>query len=180
MKLEYNLGRYSLKVLTSHNSIDVLDFYYRNRRDFEPYETDKPSSFYTEGFISRMLDAEMKGLLSMHFARFFLLDNKVPDYILGSLSFSHISKGSSPSANMGYKTDEYHRNEGLASLMIAAALEYIIPDLGLHRTECYIHPDNEASLHLMEKFGFIDEGIAHSYTRLNGVWQDHRRFVYIS
>lgn len=180
MKLEYNLGRYSLKVLNRNNCIDVLDFYYRNRRDFEKYESDKPSSFYTEGFISRMLDAEMKGLLAMNYVRFFLIDKKEPAYLLGSLSFSHISRGASPSANMGYKVDEYHRNAGLASLMIAAALEDIIPDIGLHRTECYIHPDNAVSLHLMEKFGFIDEGIAHSYAKLNGVWQDHRRFAYIS
>ena len=74
MKLEYNLGRYSLKVLNHNNSIDVLDFYYRNRKDFDKYESDKPASFYTESFISRMLDAEMKGLLSMTFARFFLID----------------------------------------------------------------------------------------------------------
>ena len=146
----------------------------------DKYESDKPASFYTEDFISRMLEAEMKGLLSMTFVRFFLMDKHEPDYILGSLSFSHISRGSSPSANMGYKIDEYHRNEGLASLMIATALEDIVPDIGLHRTECYIHPDNSTSLHLMEKFGFIDEGIAHSYVRLNGIWQDHRRFVYIS
>ena len=56
MKLEYNLGRYSLKVLNHNNSIDVLDFYYRNRKDFDKYESDKPASFYTESFISRMLD----------------------------------------------------------------------------------------------------------------------------
>ena len=42
MKLEYNLGRYSLKVLNKSHSIDVLDFYYRNRRDFDKYESDKP------------------------------------------------------------------------------------------------------------------------------------------
>ena len=58
MKLEYNLGRYSLKVLNKSHSIDVLDFYYRNRRDFDKYESDKPASFYTENFISRMLEAE--------------------------------------------------------------------------------------------------------------------------
>ena len=74
MKLEYNLGRYSLKVLNKSRSIDVLDFYYRNRRDFDKYESDKPASFYTEDFISRMLEAEMKGLLSMTFVRFFLMD----------------------------------------------------------------------------------------------------------
>ena len=89
MKLEYNLGRYSLKVLNKSRSIDVLDFYYRNRRDFDKYESDKPASFYTENFISRMLEAEMKGLLSMTFVRFFLMDRHEPDYILGSLSFSH-------------------------------------------------------------------------------------------
>lgn len=180
MKLEYNLGKYTLKVLNNSQCIDVLDFYYRNRKEFDKYESDKPDSFYTEGFISRMMEAEMKGLLSMHFARFFLINTHEPDYLLGSLSFSHINRGSAPCANMGYKIDQYHRGQGLASLMIATALEYIVPDIGLHRTECYIHPDNTASLHLMDKFGFIDEGVAHSYARINGVWQDHRRFVYIS
>ena len=68
----------------------------------------------------------------------------------------------------------------VAALMIAHMLDVVIPDLGIHRTECYIHPDNKISLHLMDKMSFIDEGIAHSYVKLNGKWQDHRRFVYIS
>lgn len=180
MKLEYNLGNYTLKVLNPSQSLDVLDFYYRNRNDFERYESDKPQSFYTENFIERMMEAELKCMLSMSFARFFLFSNKDPEYILGTLSLSHISKGQASSANMGYKIDEYHRNQGLASIMIASALEYIVPDIRIHRTECYIHPDNNISLHLMQKFGFIDEGIAHSYAKINGIWQDHRRFVYIS
>lgn len=69
---------------------------------------------------------------------------------------------------MGYKIDRLNRGKGLASLMIAHMLDVVIPDLGIHRTECYIHPDNKISLHLMDKMSFIDEGIAHSYVKLNG------------
>jgi hypothetical protein len=48
MKLEYNLGRYSLKVLNKSHSIDVLDFYYRNRRDFDMNQISRlPSTLKT-------------------------------------------------------------------------------------------------------------------------------------
>lgn len=180
MNVRYSLGDYTLKVLGCDKSLDVLDFYYRNRNDFDIYESDKPEAFYTEEFIKNMLNAENKALMSLHFVRFFLVSNDNPDYIIGTISLSHINRGSSPSANMGYKIDRLNRGKGLASLMIARMLDVVIPDLGIHRTECYIHPDNKISLHLMDKMSFIDEGIAHSYVKLNGKWQDHRRFVYIS
>ena len=180
MNVRYSLGDYTLKVLGCDKSLDVLDFYYRNRNDFDIYESDKPEAFYTEEFIKNMLNAENKALMSLHFVRFFLVSNDNPDYIIGTISLSHINRGSSPSANMGYKIYRLNRGKGLASLMIAHMLDVVIPDLGIHRTECYIHPDNKISLHLMDKMSFIDEGIAHSYVKLNGKWQDHRRFVYIS
>ena len=57
MKLEYNLGRYSLKVLNKSHSIDVLDFYYRNRRDFDKYESESqlPSTLKTLSAACLML-----------------------------------------------------------------------------------------------------------------------------
>ena len=103
MNVRYSLGDYTLKVLGCDKSLDVLDFYYRNRNDFDIYESDKPEAFYTEEFIKNMLNAENKALMSLHFVRFFLVSNDNPDYIIGTISLSHINRGSSPSANMGYK-----------------------------------------------------------------------------
>ena len=48
MNVRYSLGDYTLKVLGCDKSLDVLDFYYRNRNDFDIYESDKPEAFYTE------------------------------------------------------------------------------------------------------------------------------------
>lgn len=47
MNVRYSLGDYTLKVLGCDKSLDVLDFYYRNRNDFDIYESDKPEAFYT-------------------------------------------------------------------------------------------------------------------------------------
>ena len=109
MNVRYSLGDYTLKVLGCDKSLDVLDFYYRNRNDFDIYESDKPEAFYTEEFIKNMLNAENKALMSLHFVRFFLVSNDNPDYIIGTISLSHINRGSSPSANMGYKIDRLNR-----------------------------------------------------------------------
>ena len=73
MNVRYSLGDYTLKVLGCDKSLDVLDFYYRNRNDFDIYESDKPEAFYTEEFIKNMLNAENKALMSLHFVRFFLV-----------------------------------------------------------------------------------------------------------
>ena len=35
MNVRYSLGDYTLKVLGCDKSLDVLDFYYRNRNDFD-------------------------------------------------------------------------------------------------------------------------------------------------
>ena len=75
MNVRYSLGDYTLKVLGCDKSLDVLDFYYRNRNDFDIYESDKPEAFYTEEFIKNMLNAENKALMSLHFVRFFLVSN---------------------------------------------------------------------------------------------------------
>ena len=125
MNVRYSLGDYTLKVLGCDKSLDVLDFYYRNRNDFDIYESDKPEAFYTEEFIKNMLNAENKALMSLHFVRFFLVSNDNPDYIIGTISLSHINRGSSPSANMGYKIDRLNRGKGLASLMIAHMLDVV-------------------------------------------------------
>ena len=180
MNVRYSLGDYTLKVLGCDKSLDVLDFYYRNRNDFDIYESDKPEAFYTEEFIKNMLNAENKALMSLHFVRFFLVSNDNPDYIIGTISLSHINRGSSPSANMGYKIDRLNRGKGLASLMVKHMLEILTHEKEMHRIEAYIHPQNISSINLVKSLGFISEGTAYSYVKLNGSWQDHLRFVYIS
>jgi [ribosomal protein S5]-alanine N-acetyltransferase len=43
--------------------------------------------------------------------------------------------------------------------------------------EINIRPENAASLRVVEKLGFRDEGLRPRYLHINGAWADHRSFA---
>ena len=61
---------------------------------------------------------------------------------------------------------------GLMSEALAAVLSYAFEDLGMHRIEADVDPDHAASLALLEKFGFIREGILRDRWFVHGEWHD--------
>jgi ribosomal-protein-alanine N-acetyltransferase len=46
----------------------------------------------------------------------------------------------------------------------------------LHRVEAACIPTNISSAKLLERCGFVREGYARAYLRINGAWQDHILF----
>ena len=49
--------------------------------------------------------------------------------------------------------------------------------LRLHRVQAAVMPRNTPSLRVLEKNGFRREGLAPSYLRINGEWEDHIIFA---
>jgi ribosomal-protein-alanine N-acetyltransferase len=49
--------------------------------------------------------------------------------------------------------------------------------VGLHRVEIDVRPENTASLRVIEKLGFRYEGIKQRYIHINGDWRDHYIFA---
>ena len=50
----------------------------------------------------------------------------------------------------------------------------------LHRLEANVMPKNKASLRVLEKNQFVNEGISKYYLNINGVWEDHVHMVKIN
>ena len=50
-------------------------------------------------------------------------------------------------------------------------------ELGLHRIDANIMPHNIASLGVVRRCGFVEEGLARKYLKINGVWEDHLHMV---
>lgn len=182
MKLEYRENGLILRQLNESSTNSVLDFYYRNKDYFDIYEADKPANFYTTGYISSLLHAEYNAFVQKKFVRFFAYDQTFPDKIIGTVSFSDIKTGpgACKSCIIGYKIDHEMQRHGYGYKMLNAALKIMVMDWEMHRIEAYISPNNLASQRLVDKLGFISEGTAYSYVKLNGIWRDHLRYTYIS
>jgi len=179
MKTEYSNNHLTLRILDERASKMILDFYSRNRLYFDIYEMDKPIAFYTLDFITKMTKAEYNAFIRGSNVRFFLFSDNNPEEIIGCVSFSSIIKNMK-SCIIGYKIDKKYQKLGYGRRMLTMALRAMIIDGNMHRIEAYIHPSNEASLHLVKALGFISEGTAYAYAKINGQWTDHLRFVYIS
>jgi len=62
---------------------------------------------------------------------------------------------------------------------VRALILHVFYDLRLHRLEAACLPGNEASKHLLRNLGFIEEGYARNFLRINGTWQDHLLFAIV-
>jgi ribosomal-protein-alanine N-acetyltransferase len=62
---------------------------------------------------------------------------------------------------------------------VALATDYCFFQLGLHRMEICIRPENAPSLRVVEKLGFRYEGLRRRYIHINGDWRDHYCFALV-
>ncbi|WP_081747674.1 GNAT family protein, partial [Arthrobacter sp. Br18] len=97
--------------------------------------------------------------------------------LVGQLTVSGIIYGSARTATLGYWVDSRQAGRGIAPTAVALATDYCFGALGLHRMEVNIRPENSASLRVVEKLGFRDEGLRPRYLHIAGRWADHRSFA---
>ncbi len=75
-------------------------------------------------------------------------------------------------AETGYILNRKYWGRGLMSEALSTVLDYAFDELELHRIEADVDPDHAASLALLRKFGFIDEGRFRDRWFVHGTWHD--------
>jgi ribosomal-protein-alanine N-acetyltransferase len=98
----------------------------------------------------------------------------------GQLNVSGITYGSLSSATIGYWVSERFAGLGLTPTAVALASDYAFFQVGLHRMEICIRPENGPSLRVVEKLGFRYEGLRRRYIHINGDWRDHFCFALVA
>lgn len=97
--------------------------------------------------------------------------------LVGQLTVGGITYGSLCSAHVGYWVDARVAGRGIMPTAVAMAVDHCFLVLRLHRVEINIRPENAASLRVVEKLGFRDEGTRARYLHIAGEWRDHRTFA---
>ncbi|HMM83576.1 MAG TPA: GNAT family protein [Terrimesophilobacter sp.] len=100
--------------------------------------------------------------------------------IAGQLNVSSIAWGSVSSATIGYWVAERFAGKSITPTAVALATDFCFSQLGLHRMEICIRPENDASLRVVEKLGFRYEGLRRRFIHINGDWRDHFCFALVA
>ncbi|QHC67325.1 GNAT family N-acetyltransferase [Rathayibacter sp. VKM Ac-2759] len=100
--------------------------------------------------------------------------------LAGQLNVSNIGYGSLSSGSIGYWVSERFAGRGITPVAVALATDHAFFDLGLHRIEICIRPENRPSLRVVEKLGFRYEGLRRRFIHINGDWRDHFCFALVA
>ena len=144
-----------------------------NREWLRPWEATNPGA--PNSFDVR---SQLRGLLRQ-------LDDQsgmpfvieVQGVVQGQLNVANIMYGSVSSAVIGYWVSPEIAGRGVAPTSVALVTDYLMNQVGLHRVEIDVRPENTASLRVIEKLGFRYEGIKQRYIHINGDWRDHYIFA---
>jgi len=82
-------------------------------------------------------------------------------------------------AGIGILISKSHRHRGFAGETLKIVIRYAFGTLHLHQLFCNISPDNEASIRLFTKSGFIRCGIKKDWINAGGGWLDEWMFQLI-
>jgi [ribosomal protein S5]-alanine N-acetyltransferase len=97
--------------------------------------------------------------------------------LLGAINMSNIRRGVSQSATIGYWIGQQFTRQGYMAETVQLVLGYAFNEMNLHRVEAACLPHNHASIALLKKAGFTEEGFAKSYLKIAGRWEDHVLFA---
>jgi len=97
--------------------------------------------------------------------------------IAGTASLSNIIRGPYQRATVGYNAFAPTARRGYMSEGFPLVCRFAFEELGLHRLEADIQPDNGPSLQFAKRVGLRREGYSPAYAYVNGDWRDHERWA---
>ncbi|WP_336246373.1 GNAT family protein [Sporosarcina cyprini] len=94
-----------------------------------------------------------------------------PEQVIGSCGFLAYAQRHART-EVGAELSKEHWRSGIMTEAFGAVLEYGFTEMNLMRIQGLIDPANVASQKLVEKFGFLREGLLRSYERTGDKFED--------
>ncbi len=79
------------------------------------------------------------------------------DQCIGMVNYHH-REARNKRLEIGYIVAPLHQGRGFGIEAVRAMLDYCVGQLGVHRVQALVHPENRASIRLVERLGFRCEG----------------------
>jgi len=100
--------------------------------------------------------------------------------LAGMYNVSQIFRGGFQNAYLGYAAFAPLAGHGYMRESMPLLLAYAFEDLGLHRLQANVQPENARSVELLRGSGWREEGFAPRYLEIRGEWCDHLLFAILA
>ncbi|EAV9810459.1 GNAT family N-acetyltransferase [Listeria monocytogenes] len=98
--------------------------------------------------------------------------------IIGTCGFNYIDH-ENHRAEIAYDLGTRFWKRGYATEAVKALIEWGLESFDLHRIEAKVDPRNTASITLLDKLGFLEEGLLRDYEKIGEVYQDVKLFSWL-
>jgi ribosomal-protein-alanine N-acetyltransferase len=131
------------------------------------------SAFFTEAFWGDRLAIAVEEFHAGRAARFVLQPGAADGPVVGTCNYTNIVRGPFLACHLGYQIARSHEGQGLMTEALRAANDFVFREMRLHRIMANYRPENERSERLLQRLGFVREGLARDYLFIDGAWRDH-------
>ena len=161
-----------IRLISLSDAKVLSEFYLKNSehlRDWEPLREDEFHSLASwSNRVSERVEEQAKGM-----SAYFIACSLDDDEVIATCSLTNIVRGPFQACNIGYAISLSYQGRGLMKRLCSHVINYAFNELGLNRIMANYMPSNDRSEALLNSLGFVREGLAERYLKINGVWEDH-------
>lgn len=150
----------------------ISDYFIANREHLREWEPVREEAFFTEsGWTQKLI--KLNELHKMGLGYYMIITESETGQMLGTISFSNISRFPFYACNVGYSLGKEAQGRGVMTRALRMAVNYMFSIQNLHRIMAGYMPRNKRSEAVLHRVGFVKEGFAKDYLLINGRWEDH-------
>ncbi|MHB1489991.1 MAG: GNAT family N-acetyltransferase [Cellulomonas sp.] len=168
----------STRLVTLDDADEIARLVRVNREFLAPWEPVRDDGWFTverqRDAIRLLLDDHEQGTCLPHV----ILDEA--GHVVGRITLSGIVRGPFLSGHLGYFVGADANGRGLATAAVGRMVGLSFDELGLHRVQAATLLHNVRSQGVLRRNGFVPFGVAPTYLRIAGEWQDHLLFQRVS
>ncbi len=158
------------RLLTPDDAPALAELVLRNRDFLAPWEPLREDAFFTPDMQLRNIESALVQYDAGVVVPLAILDET--GAVTGRITLNGIVRAAFQSCSMGYWLSEAATGRGLATAAVREVTRFAFGELGLHRVQAETLPHNVRSQRVLERTGFTRYGVAPTYLKIAGHWQD--------
>jgi ribosomal-protein-alanine N-acetyltransferase len=165
--------RVLVRTTSEHDSEEYVRYFKENAAHFAKWDSARdPSTLNEEWQRARLLQKEDERLAgrSVYLA---MTPKTEPQRLIGTIQIRNVTPAPLFGCAIGYGIDARFEGQGLMREGVELTCRWCFDVLGLHRVEAGYSVKNERSARVLERLGFVKEGLQRANLLINGEWHDH-------